>query len=173
MWPNPGYRCYSAGIAVYLYVVSTLRLAAASSAGGIQTGKHVPETHLVHSNNPGSTRIFVFPSCWRPDREWNAERNCQRERYLFEILRLHFASTLSCHLSLFCFLPKIYKKYLPMKCKTWYNQRNCAGPLFPNSINMKGSGSIKVSKKKIFLIREKHSLGVFLFSKKVSWMRGK
>ena len=52
---------------VYLYVVSTLRLAAASSAGGIQEGKHVPETHLVHSNNPGSTRIFVFPSCWRPD----------------------------------------------------------------------------------------------------------
>lgn len=61
-------RCYDVGVAAYLYVVSTLRLAAASSAGGIQMGKHVPETHLVHSNSPGSTRILVFPSSWRPDR---------------------------------------------------------------------------------------------------------
>lgn len=46
----------------YLYVVSTLRLAAARSAGGIQAGNEVPDTHLVHSNKPGSTLILVFPS---------------------------------------------------------------------------------------------------------------
>lgn len=46
----------------YLYVVSTQRFAAARSAGGIQAGNEVPDTHLVHSNNPGSTLILVFPS---------------------------------------------------------------------------------------------------------------
>lgn len=51
---------------LYLYVVSTLRLAAARPKGDIQAGKEFPETHFVHSNNPGSTRILNFPSCFSP-----------------------------------------------------------------------------------------------------------
>lgn len=59
----------------YLYVVSTLRLAAAKSIGGIQAGNVVPETHFVHSNKPGSTRIFRVFSCCIPERISNGIEN--------------------------------------------------------------------------------------------------
>lgn len=50
----------------HLYVVSTLKWAAARSVGGIHAGREFPETHLVHSKSPGSTRTFSLPSCCRP-----------------------------------------------------------------------------------------------------------
>lgn len=68
------FKCSDICFASYLYVVSTLRLAATKSAGGIQTGRLVPGTHLVHSNKPGSTRIFVLVSCWRPETDQKKRR---------------------------------------------------------------------------------------------------
>lgn len=50
----------------HLYVVSTLKWAAARSVGGIHAGREFPETHLVHSKSPGSTLTFSLPSCCRP-----------------------------------------------------------------------------------------------------------
>ncbi len=59
-------RCNALNCLCHLYVVSTLKWAAARSVGGIHAGREFPETHLVHSKSPGSTRTFSLPSCCRP-----------------------------------------------------------------------------------------------------------